>query len=288
MEHELNIKRLRRLYPKVSRSTFDRLYYQKLMKTFTGQNHNRVAKFIDDQNGGNMSRIKFKFTYNETEYELGVETIESDEDPGEFSLYFLSYAERSLSKSCAFLKIYHDSNVAIVMNLNNQFECLHESNQRGRIVLTGIIDYCRKHRDSLHIDRLQLEDESEYYCPSGRGRVNLIYSNQLLGEQPFYLKMGFSPVDTTVTAKIRNNISNAKMLTVDAERFIDYLNETLTSIPTHVTDMLIEHNNQPVTLFLRKLARFDCNFYSKIYKKLFNLFELEELNGDENLFEYIL
>jgi hypothetical protein len=243
---------------------------------------------INDQSGG--GREVFRFRYDGENYDIGVVTTDgTDDDDNEFNVYFLSVVEAiPISRKCGFVKVYKDSNVGIVMDLNNYYPCITpDVSHRGAVVISAIIDYCCKNKAKLAIAKLQLEDDAQYQCPTTRSRINLLISNQLFGKSPYYSKFGFIPSLDSAKSKIRDNLSRISGLTVENSNLSTLIKDVMDELPSEIGQLLIE-GKMSVSSVLKQISEVNCDIYSEIYQELFVKLRLKLMKGDETLFELML
>lgn len=243
--------------------------------------------FVDCLNiiqDGGLSEEIFEFNYRNTQYQIKVVTSKGvDAYDTEFDLYFLSIVEKSITKRCGYIKIYSDSDIGIIMDLNNYYPCVvPHHNQKGRVVLTAIIEYCQLNKAKLGINYLQLEDNSVFRCPVTRNSINLLFSNQLLGKLPYYMNLGFKPIHYSALDKIKRNITKMHSLTTSKFDFISFFQRKHLEVTDDILDLI--QNSKLVIDVLKYISKIDCDLYASFHRQLYNALDLEELFGDEDQF----
>ena len=246
----------------------------------------------------------FKINYSEAEliptrYDDGeVEITKSDA-----RLYFISLldSQHSNSFACIYVIICGEDNYGLIQGFTNKYLCsgyrvgekinLMAPQGQGYFLMNGLIQYCRKYRHVLGINRLELNDESRYEC---RPRVNidLIYSNILCGKLPYYMRYGFRPIEDSASDKLKYNLEIIKNKTVTIE-LLSKLDNIIKrygqiQIPDNIVEIIKHNNGKKLSECLSTILHEDCVFYARVYKMLYSELGLLGFEGDETAFELYL
>lgn len=235
-------------------------------------------------------RKLFELEYNRSIYKIDIISTEGEDiDDNRFEIYFLSIDEPNTRKRCIYIKIDRDSDEAIIIDLNNYFPCIIPAiENKGRVVLLAMIEYCRQNKDHLGIRTLMLDDTSEYKCPDTRIGINLIKSRQFQGIKPYYMEYGFKPIKSTANWKIENNIKEMTKLLMNGEEFVEWLKSEIGYVPIMILNIIKQNNMKAFTEVLKIISQKYCDYYAKFYTQLFIEMRLKELVHDETSFELML
>lgn len=150
--------------------------------------------------------------------------------------------------------------------------------------MRALIQYCYKYRDILNIDRLELDDESNYDCNRWVS-VDLFHSNILCGKLPYYMQFGFVPVEKSTIEKIMANLEIVRKRLVTVT---DFINLTEDPMPDNIRHIVMSNQGKPLTECLHGILFSDCVYYSKIYMELWRKLKLKKFGPHEKAFELFL
>lgn len=260
-------------------------------KNMTGGGITVEKFFINDK------EYIFKVDYTEAEM---IKTQYDEEDlesvPLEATVHFLSQlvGQESKNYACIYMIIQQDSRTGLVQGVTNKLLCsgyrvgekiqLSEKRGQGAILMRALIQYCYKYRDILNIDRLELDDESNYDCNRWVS-VDLFHSNILCGKLPYYMQFGFVPVEKDTIKKIMANLEIVRKRLVTVT---DFINLTEDPMPDSIRHIVMSNQGKPLTECLHGILFSDCVYYSKIYMEMWRKLKLKKFGPHEKAFELFL
>ena len=267
-----------------------------------------------EQEGGRL----FILTTTNGKYQIEVQKllgsyVNEDGEAIEHQIYFFHPERRSefikkkmaFKKHCCLVILYPEQRYGELKDVNTYhppcFEIMEQTipnTREGRRVVKTAIEYCRKYKESLGIDWLELGDNAIYYCYQIRRpkySIKLSLSRQLLGQYPYYWRFGFRPILPVVEERIMYNIDKMATLPINYEisRGRDILRYLLEEIK--LTGLLVDEIGakykicDSLVVFLRWLSSNYCEIYCGIYERLFFLLELQDpYSGVDSGWELVL
>lgn len=184
---------------------------------------------------------------------------------------------------CGFVKVYPNSDIGIVIDLNNYYPCIvPHHNQKCRIVLMALIAYCRSNKSKLKINHLQLTDNSMFHCPISKTGIRLLLSNQLLCKLSYYINFGFSPIHHSAFEKIKRNLIKMRLLTTSEFNLIEFFKKHHIEITDDIIKLI--QNENLIKNVLKYISKLNCDLYASFYSELYVEIGLEKLKSDEEEF----
>jgi len=205
---------------------------------------------------------------------------------------------------CALIRVQRGNPTAEIAHISRHSPCFTTDRQGtelfdtvknqakyGDLLMHAIISYCREKKDELKITRLQLSDESAYMC--GRNEIQLEPARQLMGEYPYYMKFGFTPVDLSALDVLERNRRIVGQISADYP-----LANLLTIIKTSIDEndhdidmnglvnMVIRNSDLPLTGMMRMIFNWNCLAFYYIYDLVFRALRMTKLEDEQK--EYYL
>jgi len=288
----LNLRYFKRLYGNNhSNQVIDRWYWNVARRHLC----NMGKVYCLDSSGQTQiggGRFEYPFEYNGQQFTMSVVVSEGvRDDETRFSVYFLHIGEPSISRHCAFIRIYNGSDTGILGKLDGISNCLDKSGEKeGRVIMTGIFEFCSENKTLLGIDNLELSDLSRYHCRDpttlkpimGQDKytIELPVSRFLTGQLPYYMQFGFMPEDPTTEEIIVRNLSKIKRLDTKDYPLLSKFIQWNSGINENVVDLIKENQDMPLTVTLRLIQNMDCLYYKTVYNRLFDDLGLTRLEDD--------
>jgi len=266
--------------------------YNSIIKpTLISWHNNRPhqERLILNQTGGTlytMSTVKQKI---EIEVEELKSVVTEDEEISHRIIFFhpkysAEYASKGYGffKYCVLVKIYADDKIAEISDLNRYYPCFDGTNLKfGKTIMNGVIFFLNKYKQSLSINAVELQDNSSHWCEGdSKYNIQLVFSRQLLGIEPYYWQFGFRPVSSKIISRINDNIQLVNALDIDTNiskygNILDYL---AMWFPRDHPDWemweLQYTKHDKLVTFLRWFSQNYCKLYFEFYMQLFYLLGL--------------
>lgn len=242
-----------------------------------------------------QSRINFKFDYEMQQYQVAIIISEGiDNDDNRFGIYFVTLEEFAHYKHCAFVRIYDNADIGIVGEFNSIVGCIDKVTlkpdldfQPGRVIMAGLLAFCREYKDSLGIVGLELSDLSRFHCKdpatlrpildANRDVIELPISRYLTGQLPYYMQFGFKPENPKDEITIRNNLSKIMQIKTRDYPLIKIFAKSDHDIPQNIIDIINNRQNDRLTKTMSDIFNVDCLYYKTIYKKMYNVLNLDDI-----------
>lgn len=236
---------------------------------------------LDDGSERNLIRVKISRFLIKTE------------DTEEFAeLYLMAPENSNLIRRCVLIRITGDE--ASLDDLNICYKCTDQKvnpKSTGSLFLSFILRYLRRMKDELEIRTLTVSDTSHksIYLDNQKYTFNLQYSRQLEGRKPYYMDFGFLPMKLSGYVKIdynRNKMYSLKSNDYDLSTIICMYKQKSKALPIHIYDDVIAylqvHGTDSLIDTIRHIKKNYSVIFNQIYMDLFRLFELKELEDEEN------
>lgn len=121
---------------------------------------------------------------------------------------------------CIVVKIFKGHNVAEIYDVVGDKNCTDQPDlpeKAGRIYLSVIIDYLKRHKDIYQIQSIELSDTSTkkitgflpLFSPI---KINLEKSRQLEGQYPYYMDLNFQPKKQSARIKLSQNHDKMRIM----------------------------------------------------------------------------
>lgn len=193
-------------------------------------------------------------------------------------------------KYCCLIMIYPEDKMAELRDVNSYTPCFDATGLKsGKLVIKVAIKYCRKYREQLGIERLELGDNATYYCdrPTKQYGIKLLLSRQLLGKYPYYFQFGFRP-SPKICRRIEYNLDLMKSkVTGDCFDNRSGLLEFLEMCKIDNMDLLEyvrANSSQALSTTLKYISSQFCEDYSTFYSDLYKELKLLEWPGWDDVY----
>lgn len=291
-------------------SNFGQLYlyeYNAAHKYNKTHKYNKAYKYNNLHGSGSSLNLK-QYAIENVEYLFKIDILNAKHmaiqakqivEDKQGKVYFLSLLQEqdNVNFNCIHLTIFHEDRLGLVNGFSKKYPCvgirnkdkldIYSGPKEGAILIQGLILFCRQYQSILGIDELELDDSSVFPC-NGIVNINLLISNQLKGMNPYYMKFGFKPRDPLILDHIKANLKlmTSYKVTVDLLDIISDITDI--TVPIEIVEMIGVSIDSPLCGLLSAISEYDCIYYSKFYKKLYDRLKLKELSGDDTAFRLVL
>ena len=281
---------------KVFRSEYDRYIKPELFVWLNNKPH-YLSLSYPEQRGGVAYTITTELETIPIEVEILIGKDDDMTDDMTYDIVFFhpKYMKKfrfnksndlPFKKYCMMIKINRENRFAEISDLNSYFPCFDpEYSKFGRLMMRGVVSYCRKYRDLLGIDYLQLGDNATHYCDRDRRYpIRLSRSRQMLGQYPYYWRFGFRPNDEIIRRIKYNLLLVATIKTGDrlsvypSQSLLEYL-ESIGSLDVDIKRYLSVNIDASLSVSLKYISDNYCKYYSGIYEGLYGVLRLLPLSG---------
>ena len=277
-------------------------YVKHIRSKFLNYDQIPLVQFARLQVGGAPVSIEFK---GKTYWVNITHLVAYDEvQQHTYETITLMHVKKSkFSDRCAIIRVQRGSPVAEIAHISSHRPCFTTDQQGtelfdavksqakyGDLLMYAVISYCRDKKAELGIDRLQLSDKSDYVCNGNE--IHLEQVRQLMGQYPYYMKFGFTPVDRTALDVLERNrlivgpISAgyplANLLTIIKSN-VDTDIDLKTLLQNVETDL-----DLPLTAVMRKIFNWNCLAFYYIYEAVFRALRMTKLEDEQAEYELIL
>lgn len=155
--------------------------------------NNRIINKNDIQQHGGSKPLKIKYIFEDNEFILFEKKIKDGYD---IAVYKKNDPEKI--PPCLHIIINTDKNIAYIQNISYHKECISTGLDwpgGGSTLLKMSIQLLKDTKKRYKVNKIQLKDNSYFYCKSNHKRIHLPIMFTLIYGTTWYGKYGFRPYD---------------------------------------------------------------------------------------------
>ena len=190
----------------------------------------------------------------------------------------MSPIDDDIRHRCIFA-IIHDG-IADLCDLNINHNCTDQKEtppKIGALYVELITFYLKENKDLLKIHSIEFHDNSHFRCPDDRSMsLHLELSRQLEGLDPYYMQFGYRPKQPSSQKVLDQNKQIMSQYKTSDFPFKELYQ--VSNCPPNLSEYVNQHQTQPLSRTLRYISHHYCQFYTSIYRMIFDRCGLRPLN----------